>query len=162
MIVFLICVIFLHRIDVRILLLSQLIHFDLTKRRKYNRIIEKGTKSSCIRGDQTIRKDDFMPTTNISQIISDVIGSVRFFRKEQRRFFAEYSIALFLPAHKNTSRLARFCSSSQSSISRLLSSQSLSTRDLSYARVDYISRFLHENSLEFKYIILDETVMKRR
>ncbi|SSC12558.1 protein of unknown function [Mesotoga infera] len=27
-----------------------------------------------------------MPTTNISQIISDVIGSVRFFRIEQRRF----------------------------------------------------------------------------
>jgi len=43
-------------------------------------------KSSYIRGDQTIRKDDFMPTTNISQIISDVIGSVRFFRIEQRRF----------------------------------------------------------------------------
>ncbi|SSC12544.1 protein of unknown function [Mesotoga infera] len=34
----------------------------------------------------------------------------------------------------------------------MLSSQSLSTRDLSYARVDYISRFLQENSLEFKYI----------
>jgi hypothetical protein len=47
-------------------------------------------------------------------------------------------------------------------ISRMLSSQSLSTRDLSYARVDYISRFLQKNSLEFKYIILDETVMKRR
>jgi hypothetical protein len=103
-----------------------------------------------------------MPTTNISQITSDVIDSVRFFRIEQRRFVAEYSIALFLSAHKNTSRLAHFCSSSQSSISRMLSSQSLSTRDLSYARVDYISRFLQENSLEFKYIILDETVMKRR
>ena len=119
-------------------------------------------KSSYIRGDQTIRKDDFMPTTNISQIISNVIGSVRFLRIEQRRFVEGYSCALFLSAHKNTSRLAPFCSSSQSSISRMLSSQSLSTRDLSYARVDYISRFLQEYSLEFKYIILDETVMKRR
>ena len=103
-----------------------------------------------------------MPTTNISQIISDVIDSVRFLRKEQSRFVAEYSRALFLSSYKNTKRIARFCSSSQSSISRILSSQSLSTRDLSYARVDYISRFLQKNSLEFKYIILDETVMKRR
>lgn len=103
-----------------------------------------------------------MPTTNILQINSVVIGSVRFFRIEQIRFVAEYSIALFLSAHKNTSRLAAFCSSSQSSISRMLSSQSLSTKDLSYARVDYISRFLQKNSLKFKYIILDETVMKRR
>jgi len=67
-----------------------------------------------------------MPTTNISQIISDVIGSVHYLHLE------------------------------------MLSSKSLSTRDLSYARVDYISRFLQEYSLEFKYIILDETVMKRR
>ena len=103
-----------------------------------------------------------MPTTNISQIISDVIDSVRFFRIEQRRFVAEYSKALFLSSYKNTKRIANFCSSSQSSISRMLSSQSLSTRDLSYARVEYISRFLQKNSLEFKYIILDETVMKRR
>ena len=95
-----------------------------------------------------------MPTTNVSQIISNVIGSVRFLRKEQRRFVEGNSVALFPSAHKNTSRLARFCSSSQSSISGMLSSQSLSTRDLSYARVDYISRFLQENSLEFKYIIL--------
>jgi len=103
-----------------------------------------------------------MPTTNISQIISDVIDSVRFFRIEQRRFVTEYSGALFLSSYKNTKRMANFCSSSQSSISRLLSSQSLSTRDLSYGRVEYISRFLQKNSLEFKYIILDETVMKRR
>ncbi len=84
-------------------------------------------KSSYIRGDQTIRKDDFMPTTNISQIISDVIGSVRFLRIEQRRFVEKYSCALFLSAYKNTSRLAPFCSSSQSSISRLLSSQFISS-----------------------------------
>ncbi|SSC11457.1 protein of unknown function [Mesotoga infera] len=58
-----------------------------------------------------------MPTTNISQIISDVIDSVRFLRIEQRRFVEGCSCALFLSAHKNTSRLAPFCSSSQSSIS---------------------------------------------
>ncbi|SSC13313.1 protein of unknown function [Mesotoga infera] len=56
----------------------------MTLQKEGNRTLsEKGMKSSYIRGGQTIRKDYFMPTTNIT----DYFGCrrlVRFFRIEQR------------------------------------------------------------------------------
>jgi len=57
------------------------------------------------------------------------VGSLLPYRAEieQRRFVEGYSCSLFLSAHKDTSRLVTFCSSSQSYISRLLSSQFISS-----------------------------------
>ena len=64
--------------------------------------------------------------------------------------------------YKNTKRLAKLCGCSQSSVSRFLNTDSISTRALSYSRVGYISAFMAKNALTPKYIILDETVIKRR
>ncbi|OAA26158.1 hypothetical protein AT15_06575 [Kosmotoga arenicorallina S304] len=103
-----------------------------------------------------------MPTTNISQILPDVIKHVHFSRKEQKRFVLGYSSALFLANYKNTLRLAKLSGSSQSSVSRFLNTDSISTRALSYSRVEYLSDFMVKNALTPKYIILDETTIKRR
>ena len=55
-----------------------------------------------------------MPTTNISQILFDVIKHVHFARKEQKRFILRYSSALFFANYKNTIRLAKLCCSQSS------------------------------------------------
>ena len=97
-----------------------------------------------------------MPTANISQILYDVIKYVHFARKEQKRFILRYSSALFFANYKNTVRIAKLCCS-QSSVSRFLNTDSISTRTLSYSRVKYISAFMTKNALTPKYIIQDET-----
>ena len=45
-----------------------------------------------------------MPTTNISQILPDVIKHVRFTRREQKRFVLSYSPALFMTKNALTSK----------------------------------------------------------
>lgn len=103
-----------------------------------------------------------MPTTNSSQILPNVIKLVQFTRKEQKRFVLNYSFALFMANYKNTKRLAKLCGCSQSSVSRFLNIDSISTRTLAYSRLGYISAFMTKHTLTPKYIVLDETVIKRR
>lgn len=57
-----------------------------------------------------------MPITNMSQILLDVTKHVHFARKEQEKFVFGYSF-----------------------VSRFLNTDSISTRALSYSRVEYIS-----------------------
>ncbi|AKI97990.1 hypothetical protein IX53_09315 [Kosmotoga pacifica] len=102
-----------------------------------------------------------MPTTNSSQILPDVIKHLHFARKEQERFVLSYPSAFLLALTiKNTKRLAKLCNCSQSSVSRFLNTDSISTRTLSYSRVRFVSDFLARNALNPKYIIFDETVIK--
>jgi len=103
-----------------------------------------------------------MPTTNSSQILPDVIKHIHFTSKEQKRFVLNYSFAMFMANYKNTKRLAKLCGCSQSSVSRFLNTDSISIRALSYSRVGYILLSMQKNAFTPKYIILDETVIKRR
>jgi len=110
---------------------------------------------------KTNERSDFMPTTNISQNLSSILKAVGFSRKDQLYRVASYVLALSMPKHVNETRISNHIPISQSSISRTLSTDAISTQSITSARVNYISEFIDSTTLKPKYLILDETVIKR-
>ena len=102
-----------------------------------------------------------MSTTNISQIISSVLVPSNFSRKDQYHRVISYTLALSLPRHVNQSQMAKYMPISQSSISRMLSTNAISTDALIHSRIKYMHTFLDSIHTSPKYLILDETVIKR-
>ena len=102
-----------------------------------------------------------MPTTNIPQILSHMLDPSKFSRKDQYTRITSYTLALGLPKHVTQIQLSKYLPFSQSSISRTLSTSAISTQMLTDSRIQYVSAFLDSLSLKPKYLILDETVMKR-
>jgi hypothetical protein len=102
-----------------------------------------------------------MLTTNISQIVSSIIDLVPFKRKDQRiRIFkGVITLGIFLPKHINESQIASEIMSSQSSMSRALSRSPLN--EISNARITFLKDFFNGIGQKLKYLILDETVIKR-
>jgi hypothetical protein len=102
-----------------------------------------------------------MPTTNIPQILSSILTPDIFSRKDQRLRVMAYTLSLPLPKHINESTISKYSHISQSSISRTLSSNAISTQSITHSRIEYILQFLDSISLKPRYLILDETVIKR-
>lgn len=102
-----------------------------------------------------------MPTTNISQIVLEILHSCDFKRKDQLNRLFQYTIGLSLPKHVNQTRISKHVWISQSSISRTLSSGSISTHALTDSRISKIRQFVDSINLNPVYLIIDETVIKR-
>jgi hypothetical protein len=100
-----------------------------------------------------------MLTTNISQIVSSIIDPVPFKRKDQKLRIFEYILGIFLPKHVNESRIASEIMTSQSTMSRALSRSPLT--EILSARIAFLKDFINSVRQEPKYLILDETVIKR-
>jgi len=75
------------------------------------------------------------PTTNISQNLSFILKAVGFSRKDQLYRAASYALALSVPKHVNETRISNHIPISQSSISRTLSTDAISTQSITSARI---------------------------
>ncbi len=102
-----------------------------------------------------------MPTTNIPQILSSILKPNMFSRKDQRLRIMAYTLGLSMPKHVNESNISKYIHISQSSISRTLSTNAISTELITSSRMEYIFQFMDSISLKPRYLILDETVIKR-
>ncbi len=84
-----------------------------------------------------------------------------FSRKDQRLRIMAYTLGLSMPKHVNESNISKYIHISQSSISRTLSTNAISTEPITSSRIEYILQFIDSISLRPRYLILDETVIKR-
>ena len=105
------------------------------------------------------KRSGSMLTTNISKIVSSIIDLVPFKRKDQRIRIFKYILGIFLPKHINESQIASEIMSSQSTMSRALSRSPLN--EISNARITFLKDFFNGIGQKPKYLILDETVIKR-
>ena len=100
-----------------------------------------------------------MLTTNISQIVSSIIDLVSFKRKDQKLRIFKYILGIFLPKHVNESQIVSEIMTSQSTMSRALSRSPLT--EILSARIAFLKDFINSTRQDSKYLILDETVIKR-
>ena len=100
-----------------------------------------------------------------TSIIPDFVRSfydlVRFSRPSQLSHLVQYALGLLAVIHGTQRRIGKLFRISASTFSRFLNSRLFSTMDLVHSRADHIRSFLSAHSLRPRYLVIDETVVRK-